>query len=86
MTRPIELRFRHAAGREVIETDLIITSHAAWMVDPRSSDPSWSVAAIDDDDGTPPVAAVQICLAAGCSARLLDAYHRFDQACGANGV
>jgi hypothetical protein len=86
MARPIELRFRHAAGREVIETDLIITTHAAWMADPRSSAPSWSVAAIDDDDGTPLVVAVQICLAAGCSARLLDAYHRFDAECIARRV
>jgi hypothetical protein len=84
MTGPLDLglRFRHLIGREVIETDFVLCSRSEWMADPRSRDDSWSIASINDEL----IAACSLCLPAGSSSRLIDAYRRFDAACVARGV
>jgi hypothetical protein len=86
MKLPLALRFRHAFGNAIIESDVVICSHSDWRADPRSRDDRWSIASVDGEGDEPLTVAASLYLPAGSSARLANVYARFRAECVARGM
>jgi hypothetical protein len=82
----LDLRFRHAFGNAIIESDVVICPHSAWVADPRSRDDRWSIASVDGEGDEPLTVALSLCVPAGSSARLGNVYARFHSECVARGM